>query len=69
MTTVTFEFEEDIKISNNKWVINISDFFDILRENEIIPELKELDESQITPEILKAYERSKKLPESSFINL
>ena len=67
MTTITFK--EDIKINSNKSAISISDFFDILKENEIIPELKELSESEITPEIKKAYNESIKKSDSSFVNL
>ncbi len=69
MTVVTFEFEEDIKIKNNKSKISIWDFFQILKENEIIPELRELDESEITPEIMESYSKAKNSDNSSFVNL
>jgi len=69
MTTITFEFVEDIKIKDRNKKITIWDFFDILRENEIIPELKELEYSEITPGILEAYNKAINSPKSSFINI
>ena len=69
MTTVTFEFEEDIKIKNNKSKINVWEFIEILKENEIIPELRELNELEITPEIMEAYNKAKNSDESNFVNI
>lgn len=67
MTTITFE--ENIKISTEKQVFKIYEFLEILWENWYIPVLKELPEDEITPEILNAYNESKKSSKSDFINL
>lgn len=67
MTTITFE--EDIKIDKSTWSITILKFLDILKDNGFIPELKELNEKEVTPEILEAFENSKKKDISEFVNL
>jgi len=58
MTTITFE--EDLKISGDNKTMNVESFLTILEENGYFPVLRELDESEITPEIKEKYEEAKK---------
>jgi len=61
MTTVVFE--EDIKITNKK--ISIYNFIDVLKENNLIPEIKEL--KNVNSDVLKDYNES--LLSNSRINI
>jgi len=61
MTTVIFE--EDIKITDEK--ISIYNFIDILKENNLIPEIKEL--KNVNSDVLKDYNES--LLSNSRINI
>ncbi|MDQ7022757.1 MAG: hypothetical protein Q9M97_04460 [Candidatus Gracilibacteria bacterium] len=61
MTTITFE--EDVKITDKK--ISIYNFIDILKENNLIPEIKEL--KNINSGVLKDYNES--LLSNSRINI
>lgn len=57
MTTITFK--EDIKISSRDTTMSVSDFLVILEENWHFPLIRELSESEITPEIHSSYLKSK----------
>ena len=61
MTTVIFE--EDIKITDEK--VSIYNFIDILKENNLIPEIKEL--KNVNSDVLKDYNES--LLSNSRINI
>ena len=61
MTTVVFE--EDIKITDKK--VSIYNFIDILKENNLIPEIKEL--KNVNSDVLKDYNES--LLSNSRINI
>jgi hypothetical protein len=67
MTTISFEENPGLRKRKFK---NISDFFFYLQENDISPlEFKELEESEITPDLKKEMEATKKLPKARFINI
>lgn len=66
MTTITFE--QKLNIDKFKFK-NLLDFKKYIDENFFITELKELDESEITPEIRKELEEAKKMDISEFVNI
>lgn len=57
MTTLTFK--ENIIIDNKK-PINITDFLEILSKQWFLPSIEELNNDEITPEILNSFLLSKK---------
>ena len=66
MTTIVFK--DDIHLAKNSF-INLQDFTQYLEKNMYITELLPLPEDEITEDIRKKYEESKKLDDSYFVNI
>ncbi len=58
MTTLIFK--EDIKIANTKKSISVDDFLEILSNQWFLPKLEELNDDEITQDIMQSFLLSKK---------
>ena len=65
MTTITFE--QDIKIRKRKFK-NIADFRKYVNKFQEVLQVRELDENEATPAMIRKMKETKKLSKNRFVN-